>query len=396
MKDKLFQIFFCIYIFWEAALMSVLGQRGLSLEGSTMRWVLVVIAGISWLFYLSYSPKNRCESKVVILLAIFGALYCMTQLFYSDRNNYEGYIGQFLRWGADCVSATIIGMTLMKLKNYDLIHKILPWECLALTPFVALSTIRLGAEQAMMHLDGGFNYQSVTYALAVLFCFSLYYSFIYKGKKQNLIVKIVMLLAMLIQSACCAMAGGRGGLVLLVVYIVYMGIFLIRNKMVSKPKLFFFALVSIIGFFIVANQMGVWESAGFARSSNAVNDDDRWLLWKEFWVYITKNPIIGYGLGGDYFTWGFYSHNLIVDLLLEAGLIGTIIILTIFLKTYKGLKELTNYNQVFIIIMILFIRGGVMNMFSGYWISTSSNWLAFGVAYTSANYYSSHPSITVS
>lgn len=371
--------------------MSILGQWGFSLEGVTMRITLVAIAGISWMFYLSYSPKNRCEGKVIILLAVFGALYCLTQLFYSDKSNYDGYIGQFLRWGADCVSATIIGMSLMKLKNFDLIHKILPWECLALTPFMALSTIRLGVEQATMHLDGGLNYQTVAYSMAVLFCFSLYYSLIYKGQKRNLIVKLVMLLAMLIQAACCAMAGGRGGLVLLVVYIIYMLVYLVRNEMVSKPKLFFFAVVSVIGFFIVANELGVWESSGFARSSNAVHDDDRWLLWQEYWVYITKKPIIGYGLGGDYFTWGFYSHNLIVDLLLEAGLIGAIIILTIFLKLYKGLTELTKYNQFFVIILILFIYGVVMNMFCGYWISTSTNWLAFGVAYTSANYYSHHP-----
>ncbi len=376
--------------------MSILGLQGLGLDGSIMRMVLVVIAAISWMFYLSYSPKNRCETKVIILLALFGALYFLTQLFYSDKSNYEGYMGQFLRWGADCVSSVVIGMTLMKLKNYDLFHKILPWECLVLTPFMALSTIRLGTEQAMMHLDGGFNYQSVAYAMAVLFCISLYYSFIYQNKKQTLIVKMVMLLAMLVQAACCAMAGGRGGLVLLAVYIVYMGVYLIRNNIVSKPKLFFFTIVTVLGFFIVANQLGVWGSAGFARSSNAINDNDRWLLWKEFWVYIARNPIIGHGLGGDYFTWGFYSHNLIVDLLLEAGLIGAIIILTIYFKTYKRLLDLSTNNQVFVIIIIMFIYGVVMNMFSGYWISTNSNWLAFGVAYTSVNYYSCHPSITIS
>lgn len=390
MKEKLFQIFFCLYIFWDVCLSTFLGIRGLELDGTIMRIVLVGIAIASWLFYFSYSPKYRSETKMVVLLVLFGFLFYSTQYIHDYCINHKGYIGQLLRWGADCVSGCLIGMMLTKTKNYSIIHKILPLECLALTPFMAVATVTLGATQGQMKLDGGMNYQTVAYSMAVLFCFSLFYTFIYNSPNQGRLRKNIMMIAMLIQAACCAMSGGRGGLVLLVFYVCYMSFYMVKNRIISKKKFVVAGFASVIAFLLVANYLGVFQSSGFERSSNSINDVDRFEIWKEYLKYVEYNPIFGYGLGGDYFTVGFYSHNMMVDFLLELGIFGSIVMIYAFYKTYQKIYRFTMQDPIFIVVMILFVYGMVMNMFSGYWISMNTNWLCFGVAMTASNYYKSH------
>lgn len=370
-------------------LSTFLGIRGGDLEGTTMRIVLVVIAGLSWISYIGFRPIYRNERRMLFLMMIFGVLFLSTQYSHSNCLNYKGYIGQLLRWGSDCVSGCLIGMILTKCRDYSLIHKILPWECIALTPFMAFATVSLGATQGQMHLEGGMNYQTVSYAMAELFSFSFFYLFIYDIAYCR-IKKILILITMLIQASCCAMSGGRGGLVLLVVYIVYFAFYLLKNNIVSKLKFFIYGILIGIALFIVADCLGVFDSSGFARSSNSLNDDDRFEVWAEYWKFIDDYPIFGYGLGGDYFTVGFYSHNMIVDFLLELGIIGLLIMPFVFFKTYKKVYLLTKQNTMFVIVMILFLYGLVMNMFSGYWISMNTNWLCFGVAMTASNYYLFH------
>lgn len=359
----------------------------MALDGSIMRLVLVGVFVISWLFYYSFSPKCNEERKMILILVLFGVAYFFTRFFYTDAaaGTLKNYNGQMLRWGVECTSACAMGMTLLKLNNYDLIHKILPLESIALTPFMVNAIIVGAFDAGQYSVGGGFNYQSLAYYMAVLFCFSLYYSFVYK-KKQNKIVKIAAIVTMLIQAVACCMAGGRGGLVLLVVYVIYMGYFILKRRILSKGNLISVALTSIVGFLIVANKLNMWSSSGFGRSSGLVDDDDRFLMWARIWNYVPDNYYMPYGLGGVYFTFGIYTHNIILDWLIELGVIGALIMSVIYVKTYINIFKLTKKNEVFVVVMIIAIFGVIYNMFSGYWISTAEIWLAFGTAITSFNY----------
>lgn len=377
MKEKLFQLFFCIYIFWESILCTVLGNEGVSMESGYMKMTLAVIFAASAFFYVSFRFL-KFDKRVLLVTAIFGLLFYSTQYFYGIRNS--GYWGQFLRWGSDCVSAVLIGLTLMKQKNYNTIHFILPWECLALTPFLAQSVLA-NATTAQMHIEGGFNYQTMAYACAVLFCFSFYYAFVYSGKK-NFIVRLIMMGAMLVQAVTCALAGGRGGLVLLIVYIVYMTYCLFRRSNLSKIRLFAIAVVAIVGFIMVANQFNLWDSAGFSRSSNFAHNDDRFELWRAIWPFVSDSAYMGYGIGGDYYSWGFYTHNILLDWLLELGLFGAVVMIVFYFKQIQKLWRIAKTNEIFSVLMILFLFAFVMNLFSGYWITTSANWLVFGAVFS--------------
>ena len=54
-----------------------------------MRYVLVGVFVISWLFYFFFSPKSNEEKKMLLILAFFGVAY------YSNGNKYrEGIFGR--------------------------------------------------------------------------------------------------------------------------------------------------------------------------------------------------------------------------------------------------------------------------------------------------------------
>lgn len=401
MKEKLFSIFFCIYLFWNSILSSFLGQNGVEMDGIVMRITLVLIFSVSLYFYLTIKPHVYGERKTWFIIIIFAILYHSTQYasgtsgvtpMMHQYDYRELYMGQFLRWGADCIPACLIGITLLKLKDYSFIHKILPWLCLLLTPFMATATLTMGRLEGQMHIEGGMNYQTVAYQMAVLCCYGFYYTFIYKENK-SWIIKIIMLPTMLLQATCCLMSGGRGGVVLLGVYVLYMVYFLHTRKKISLLRILSFGAVLLIAFFFMADYLGLQESAGFARSSELVHDEDRFELWSQYTGFISQNPVLGWGLGGDYFTVGFYSHNIFIDWMLETGIIGTALLAIIFYKSYRRLYELTSLNEIFVVVMIFFIYGFVMNLFSGYWITTGSNWMALGIAMTYTYMYKKQANI---
>lgn len=379
-KDSLFSIFFCIYVYWPSLMFAVLGENGMELDGGLMRSTLTVIFAVSCLFFFLYKISKR-DIKIISILVLFGILYYITQYFYSI-GNVQGYQGQFLRWGADCVSACLIGISLMKLKSYKLVHRLMPILSIALTPLFVKSTMENAALSGQMHLEGGMNYQTVAYTLAVMFCVSLYYAIVNK-EFSNKLIRIVSLLCLPFQAVACCMSGGRGGVVLLVVYIVVMLYIMQYNKIVSKKKVMFIALLGFCVFVIAANHLDLWNSAGFIRSSGLVQDQDRFDLWKGIWAYVEKNNYIGYGLGGDYFTFGFYTHNIFLDFILETGIVGSIFLISIFYNVYKTIFKKCTVNNIFILLAIIGIYGVVMNLFSGYWITTYAHWMILGASVTS-------------
>ena len=70
MKDKLFQLFFCIYIFWNTVISTYLGMKGMEMDGSLMRLCLVIISGISLIFYAIYPQRSHEDKQMLGLLVL--------------------------------------------------------------------------------------------------------------------------------------------------------------------------------------------------------------------------------------------------------------------------------------------------------------------------------------
>lgn len=383
LRDKLFSIFFCLFLFWYPISNIILGNQGEAVDSIAMRIILIAFFLISLFFYIIYRHKRR-ELTVLGILVIFGFLFYITQFFYEPQDfKYEG---EFLRWGAECTAACLMGITLMKLRSYSTVHRFLPIVVIVVSIFLVSATLKSALASSIVQLNSGMNYQTMAYFLAFLFALSVYYAFINR-KSSKLIIRIVIMTCIPVQAVTCCMAGGRGGVVLLVVYILVLSYIMVKLRRISKSLYIILAILSIGVFIFTANYLNLWESAGFNRSSSLIRDKDRFELWKSIWKYVEQNDYIGYGLGGDYYSFGFYTHNIFLDFILELGFLGFTIMIIIFFKMYRTIFKNIMINEIFIVVAIICLFGIVMNMFSGYWISTYTHWMALGIALTYSDYF---------
>lgn len=382
MKDKLFQLFFSVYLFWYSACASIFYFTGIEFDGIVLRIILISIFSISVYFYLSYD-RTQVEYYLLFGLFLFGASYYLTHTFYVNIRPrlYSEHIGHLLRWGADSVSACLIGMTLMKQKQFDVVYKYIPLLCIIITPILVSMVIANSVKLSQYSLTNGLNYQLLAYYLALLFGYTSFFTFLgdYSSSKC---IKILLLILLPIQAVTCLMSGGRGGVVLLSAYIIFVVILMWQQEKLSKIQLISIIFTAIIIFIVVANIFDLSNASGFARSSKLLHDDDRLNMWIKLWKYVEANNYVGYGLGSDFLVTRGYTHNFFLDFMIETGIMGTIILCIIFFKMYRSVFRNVFTNDIFIIICIVGIYGLVMNSFSGYWISTYSHWMILGVACT--------------
>lgn len=381
MKDKAFQLFFSFYLFWYSACASVFYFTGIEMDGIVLRIILVSIFSISVYFYFSYERKS-VEYYLLFGLFLFGASYYVTHTFYDNIRPrlYSEHIGHLLRWGADSVSACLLGMTLMKQKRFDVLNKYVPLLCLIITPILVSMVIANSTKMSQYSLTNGLNYQLLAYYLALLFGYTSYFVFV--NTSSSKCVKILLLILLPVQAVTCLMSGGRGGVVLLSFYILFVIILMWQQERLSKIQLISIIFIAIVVFIVVANMFDLSNASGFARSSKLIHDDDRINMWIGIWKYVEANNYVGYGLGSDFIIIHGYSHNFLLDFIIETGVLGTIILCIVFFKMYRAVFRNVFTNDVFIIISIVGIYGLIMNSFSGYWISTYAHWMILGVAST--------------
>ena len=386
MKDKYFCLFFSIYLFWEPILFSILAALSANITSILMRLMLVIIFLVSLHFFFSYKSVSERRPYLVVFF-ILGFLYYLTHFFYDDTFKVENfYYGYFLRWGSDCLSACMLGAVFINIRDFSLMHKSLPFIATVLTPFMMKTIMDNQVEMIELKTENGFNYQNIAYFFAIMSCISLYYSLISKYFKSKR-VRFFLLLMAFIQIGCCAMSGGRGGFALLIVYFAYLTFVMKKRNVLTAQQMFLIVILSALGVGFVAYYLGIVESSGFSRAQRLTLDEERAELYLATYKVITESPILGHGLGSVWFTVGFYTHNVFLDLLVETGLIGLLIILNVYIRVLRKVVLLTTYDDSFFVIMIFFIYGLVMNLVTGYWISTFSIWLALGCALSFKKYW---------
>lgn len=382
MMRRLFPLWFVIMMFIEPIFLVICYQFGFEREGSLFKAFLASCFGVSLIFYLACSSKaeKKVDGTLFIGLIMFGIIYYMTSLFYGYPNIY--HTGHLLRWGAQCIPSVLMGLIAARDKDSYRINYFIPLIVIILTPFIAAASLR-GDRELGQYVDetSGLNYQMISYFMAVLFGTTAYYLFFAEKKIRFRIVDIIMYACLAMQGLICAMSGGRGGFVLLCILISVLLYIALKKNQISKRNIILLVSFSIIVFLILANAFNLWDSGGFQRVINPLaqqtgRKDD----WQEVLEYFWQSPIWGNGLGSDFYTWGFYSHNMIVDFLAETGIIGCFILCTVFFKMEKHVYKQALSNNLYIFFCVFALYGLIMNMFSGYWVSFYPNWLILGLA----------------
>lgn len=350
-------------------------------ESPVLFFIVVFSLSLLILFRDLYRKNNYRTKTVLAVAVVILFLYILTPLLFVDTT--PAYTSFLLQYIAISIPSLILGCHMAISRDLDKIDVMLPFFLL----FFGASFIPIAIETSFLTKlansdDQGLNYQSLSYFLVDISIYSAYCILFSSLKKLKFFrfFRWVMLFLAIVSTVCTFLPGGRGALIVLFVSIIFNLFFYARY---SKLKVVVIILVSILLSSYFISYFDVTESLGFARSSSSLFDiTNRARGYSLSLKAIFDSPIIGNGLGSVGIILGGYSHNIFLDLLLEVGLVGTILVTYMIIKTFTNLIILSKVNSSHFFFFLLFLRSFVYSLFSGYWLIICPFWFVFGYVYS--------------
>lgn len=387
-KRYFFPAFLLFFIFSEPLFNCFMAVMGIDVQGGQMQLLYIGIFAVAMLMFLFDIRKHLWgykDARVYVPMLIILVLYWITQYLYSEPA-HDLYISQFLSFGVRCAPAAIIGIHFMKNPCFRRMDFLLPFFVLP----VGLIIGTIGFGSAMMSElvssgegdNGGLNYQSLSYYMAEFYAFCAYFIFFasIRGTRFHKVVRWIMIAAMLFFAAVCTMSGGRGAMAFIIVisgYIVYL---LYKSKRMSKG-LITLAIIAVAGLFaFIFVRLDIINSVGLNRVLDKMgSDNERIDLWSTAIASFLKSPVLGHGLGSVWWEVGYFSHDIFLDILVEAGLLGLSLLLFAMVRVFGRMTGFCRVNPGFLFFMFLLLKESILSLVSGYYMSASILWMAFSM-----------------
>ncbi len=197
--------------------------------------------------------------------------------------------------------------------------------------------------------------------------------------------KIFYLILVLVFFASIILVGSRGGIVsaiISIIMLIFIKLFNLEVTPIKNKKIYKSVLGIIIG---IAMIYPLKDNIKNMFTERIVN-----LLIKNFYLagrdellskslyYISKRPIIGYGFGSYYQILGEYPHNIILEIMLNTGVLGLLLFIPVvafmIYIIFKGLKSkyYIFYVLPFYMFMVSNFSGNLYDFrFYFFWVSFS-------------------------
>ncbi len=360
-------------------------------EGSSLySAVMVGMFFVSFAQYVWWLAQKRYVNKTVFTLTLLYLGACFVSFLFNFNANYayEKYFYFFIvfslpsiLWGIEFGQEGPDGLS---------------WLAKWLEPISWLISVYCTLVVLLPNLSGdvelrGYAYQSHSYYAALAFGLLLFYVG-YEERDQRFaffkskIATIVRLVLICIMPIAVISTGGKGGFVLMLVYVVMY--LLLKDR--KKPLLSIAYIVGgivclLVVVYIISNNRFLSDKLSFVTnyinfdtlSIDMTNTSNRNIVYAEALQLIEERPFLGYGII-SYMplmtTTGQYPHNYFLEVLLQGGTLYLMVVLfTLFCFFRKLLKQI-KYDSNARIIAYLFIYTFIMLMFSGTYLTTSLFW----------------------
>lgn len=233
----------------------------------------------------------------------------------------------------------------------------------------------------------GFLYQNISYYSAYGLGMNMFLLNEYKGKPRTKWLSVLFLVLTLVQLFSAFMSGGRGGVFLAVVLLAYglLTIYGFRRayKMVLPAAITVIAVIFI--FPSVIDRFGV-SMSGLSRvlSFFSTRNTDRSTIGRAVFARnamtaFNERPAFGHGIGSIFYLVGNYSHNVFTDVLAETGVVGLIIVTLILISFLRKVRWLYKEGSFYRFLLMVFVCGISLNLFSGYLWVNQHVWLPVAV-----------------
>lgn len=337
--------------------------------------------------------KPTVSKNEIWIFVIFGVV--LFQFILSGYNNSSfnenavTFFIYFIIWVIPvCLSSIII---LKKNLTLDLL-KFLEIYMILITIGVTRAYIIPSLTGVPIEYYGGATYQTASYLAAFAFGLNLFLVSSPVNIKKELyfskikLFKIIYFAMFPIQFSAVFLSGGRGGGILLIIFI---GLFLIKNLIKLSLiniifSLFFVILFSAISPLIFnALNSNIMFSNGFNRVfefvslSEGINwsgTSNRDQVYLNALSLIMDKPILGYGLYG-FWNYTGYPHNIFLEILLQGGIVFLLICTIISLHLLWKLSKIYKVDNLLVyLISIILIYSLVHLSFSGTYLIHSEFW----------------------
>ncbi|WP_026810762.1 O-antigen ligase family protein [Arenibacter latericius] len=386
MKKLVFIISFFSYSGYYAGL-AILFSLGL---GGMSRFYSIPLR-LFLLFAMIYLIKNNIDnikfnkySKIIPLFIIFWCYYFI-KILYTENIDLDFTLGrtwpEYIFYSLSFVIFPFITFTFLSLDKFrkaivnGFIISGFVLGVIGVYLYGSLLTSGIGRINLITYQTGEavLNPLSLSYsgALTIVLCI---YKLVIVGNLKKA-EKIFLIITIGLSFALFLLGSSRGSIVALA---FTLPLFIAHSPSATKLKLI---LISVILTPFIIWAITASGSNIFDRVSNTSKDGGggRDYLWTNALSHFLESPIFG----GRIEIGGIYPHNLIIEILMATGIIGSLIILPIIFKGFIiGFRRVKENKENMFLVLIL-IQGFTQHFFSGSFATATLVFLPLGMAYSS-------------
>lgn len=354
------------------------------------------------LYYIKKSKKYSIPIfKLGIFMLIILMLYYMAPHIYGRKSDF--HTSQLIAFSVQTIPFMLSAFIVAVKDEIQLKIKLLaPWVAVVFTA-VSLHSIFFPTSISSTGLSNteNLNYQNLSYLSAFAAAFAGYFYVSYEKIRWTwpfyyLPMKMVMLSLVFVNLIGIFAAGGRGGVVMFPVLMLYLYYVMVKygGKKISKKFIYLLLIIIVIVIFKAVqyvNSLGL-DYAGFERimaflsREEAEGSGSRTELWVTYLPSILSSPIIGHGFGSVFFEMFSYAHNYFIDIMVETGLMGASVMLILIIRSYRGGMKLVSRDVSDSLWMIVLLQGLVEGFFSGYYLTNFILWWSVAFLYRKIQY----------
>ena len=158
-----------------------------------------------------------------------------------------------------------------------------------------------------------------------------------------------------------------------------------KNNFIKNLKNFVFIVILILLVYAIIsnfefNFIGYERIFGFLEGKG---DSIREGEWEKAIDYYMDNIVFGHGAGSELFLFKVHSHNLFTEIGVEYGTIGLLVVIVVLFRFISRSLKLIKQDEKNHLVLLMFICGFTMNMFSGYYFTITIAWFALGYVFSS-------------
>lgn len=384
---------------------SIMAILNIDYEGADSSPVFIIYMGtiailslISYIFSCIQSGFLKQELFLILILGFIVSTHFLWVIF--DPIKTKLFTNSFIFFVIIGLPGFFAAASAIKLRKLGFFIKLIEVAvliiALGLISYSVLPTIAGISTRSL----AGATYQTLSYYSA--FCFGVLltyinvipfkYRFGVAALKPYLIFTYVILFLCLVGTL---LGGGRGALILLIIYLtVYMSTFIrIKNWISSSSKAInnLLKLTSILILFVIFI-ISFWEKefiqSGLNRATQFISSDGtidlesgssgRDVVYTEALSFINKHPYRGYGPFGALDN-TIQAHNIFLDIVLQFGYFGLFMcligILCLIITAFRNWSVISSWA------FSLMLYPIIMLMFSGYYMHTAI--FIFGISFFS-------------